>query len=50
MFEVVGEEVTCELRRAPNNEGGVIFTPRDYVICGGVVYELVGFGEEGGRH
>lgn len=49
MLEVVGEEVAGELRRAPDDEGGVVFTPRDDVVGGGVVDELVGFGEEGSR-
>ncbi|MCI85057.1 hypothetical protein A2U01_0106336, partial [Trifolium medium] len=40
------EEVSSEFRRTPDDEGGVIFTPRDDVICGRIVNELVCFGEE----
>lgn len=46
MLEIVGKEVTSKLRRSPNNEGSVIFTPRNYVVCGWIVYKLIGFGEE----
>ena len=37
VFEVVGEEISGELRRAPNDEGGVVFTPRNNVIGGGII-------------
>jgi hypothetical protein len=46
VLEIVGEEVTSELRRPPNDEGSVVFTPRNYVVGGGIVYQLIGFGEE----
>lgn len=46
VLEVVGKEISGELRRTPNDEGGVVFAPRDDVVGGGVVDELVGFGEE----
>lgn len=46
VFEVVREEVSSKFRRTPNNEGGVIFTPRNDVICGWIINKLVCFGEE----
>ena len=50
MFEVVGKKVPSELRRTPNDESGVVFTPGNYVICGGIIHKLVCFGEERSRH
>lgn len=44
VLEVVRKEVTSELRWTPNNKGGVIFTPRDYMVCARVIYKLVSFG------
>lgn len=49
VLEVVGEEVASELGRAPNDESGVVFAPRDDVVGGGIVYELVRFGQERSR-
>lgn len=49
VFEVVGEEVTGELRRPPNDKGGVVFAPRYDVVGGGVVDELVRFGQKRSR-
>lgn len=49
VLEVVGEEVAGKLGRAPDDEGGVVFAPGDNVIGGGIVDELVCFGEERGR-
>jgi hypothetical protein len=46
VFEVVREEVSSEFRRTPDDEGGVIFTPRDDVICGRIIDKLVCFCEE----
>lgn len=46
VLKVVGEKVASELRRPPNDEGGVVFAPRNYVVGGGIVYQLVGFCEE----
>lgn len=50
VLEVVREEVTGELGRAPNDEGGVVFAPRDDVVGGRIIHELVRFGKEGSRH
>lgn len=50
VLEVVGEEVTGELRRPPDDEGGVVVAPGDDVIGCGVVYELVSLGQERRRH
>ena len=49
VLKVVGEEISRELRRPPDDEGGVVFAPRDDVVGGGIVYELVRFGQEGSR-
>ena len=49
MLEVVGEEVAGELRRTPDDEGGVVFAPRDDVVGDGIVDELVRFGEKRSR-
>jgi len=46
VFEIVGEKVPSELGGSPNDEGGVVFAPRDYVVGGRVVYKLVCFGKE----
>lgn len=48
VLEIVGEEVASELRGPPDNEGGVILAPRDDMVGGRIVNELVGFGEERG--
>ena len=45
-FEVPGEEVAGELRRTPHHEGGFVFAPRDYVVGGRIVDQLIGFSEE----
>lgn len=50
MFEVIGKEIASELRRTPHHEGSVVFTPRDDVISGWVVHQLVGLGEKGRWH
>jgi len=50
VLEVLGEEVTSELRRAPDDEGGVIFAPRDDVIRGWIVNKVVRLGQEWGRN
>ena len=50
VLEVIRKEIAGELRRAPDDEGGVVFAPGDDVIGGGVVHQLIGFGEEGGWH
>lgn len=50
VFEVVGEEVTGELRRAPNDKSGVVFTPRDDVVGGGIIDELICLGQKWGRN
>lgn len=49
MLEVVGEEVSSELRGSPDNKGRVVFTPRDDVVSRRVVYKLVGLSKEWGR-
>lgn len=46
MLKVVGEEVASELRGPPNDEGGVVFAPRNDVVGCRIVYQLVRFGEE----
>lgn len=46
MFEVVGKEIASELGRAPDDESSFVFAPGDNVIGGGIVDELIGFGEE----
>lgn len=50
VLEVVGEEVTGELRRPPNDKGGVVFTPRDDVVGAPIVNQLIGLGQKGCRH
>lgn len=46
VLEIVRKEITSELRWPPNNESSVIFTPRNYVVSGWIIYQLVGFGKE----
>lgn len=46
MLEVVGKEVTGKLRRPPHDEGGIVFSPRDYMVGGGVVNKLIRFREK----
>lgn len=46
VLKVVGEEVASELRGPPNDEGGVVFAPRNDVVGCRIVYQLVRFGEE----
>ena len=46
VLEVVGEEVTGELGGTPHHEGGVVFTPRNDVVGGRIVNQLVGFCKE----
>ena len=46
VLEVVGKKVPGELGGSPNDEGGVVFAPRDYVIRGGIVHQLVCLGQE----
>ena len=43
VFEIVGEKVPSEFGGSPNDEGGVVFAPRDYVVGGRVLYKLVCF-------
>ena len=50
VFEVVRKKVSGEFRRTPNDEGGVVFAPRNNVICGGFVHKLVCLGEERSWH
>lgn len=51
MLEVIGEEIACELGRAPDDERGEpVVAPGDNVVGGGIVDELVGFGQERSRH
>ena len=37
MLEEVGEDVAGELRGAPDDEGGVVVAPGDYMVGGRVV-------------
>lgn len=50
VLEVVGKKITCELRGTPNDEGGVVFAPGNYMVCGGIINQLVSFCEEWRRH
>ncbi|KAI6676561.1 hypothetical protein NL676_037357 [Syzygium grande] len=47
VLEAPGEEVAGKGGGVPDDEGGAVVAPRDDVIDGGVVDELVGLGEEG---
>lgn len=50
VLEVIRKEISSELRRTPDDEGGVVFTPGDDVIGGRVVHQLVCLGEKGSWH
>lgn len=50
MLEVIRKKITGEFRRPPNDEGGVVFAPRDDMIGGRIVDELVRLGEKWRRH
>lgn len=50
VLEIVREEVAGELRRAPDDEGGVVFSPRDDVVGGGIVDKLVRLGQKWRRN
>jgi hypothetical protein len=47
VLEIVRKEITSKLRWSPNNESSVIFTPRNYMVSGWIIYQLIGFGKEG---
>ena len=38
VLEIVRKKITSKLRWPPNNESSVIFTPRNYVVRGRVIY------------
>lgn len=38
MLKVVRKKVTSELRRTPNDKGGVVFTPRNNMVGGRVIH------------
>lgn len=44
MLEVVGQEISGELGRAPDDERRVVLAPGDDVVCGGIVHQVVGLG------
>lgn len=46
MLEVIRKKVTSELGRTPNNEGCIIFTPRDNMVSSWVINELVSFSKK----
>jgi hypothetical protein len=50
VLEVVWEQVTRELGRAPDDEGGLVLPPRHDVVGAGVVHQLVRLGQERRRH
>lgn len=50
VFEVVGQKISRELRRSPDNESVVVITPRDDIVSGRVIDELVRLGQERCRH
>lgn len=43
VLEVVREEVAGELRRPPDDEGGGVVSPRDDVVGGGIIHQLICF-------
>jgi hypothetical protein len=50
VLEVIGQQVSSELRRSPYHESGVVFSPRDNVISGGIVHQLISLGQKGRWH
>ena len=51
VLEVVGEDVARELRRPPHDEGGhPVVPPRDDVVSGRVIHQLIRLGQERRRH
>jgi len=50
VLEVVGQDISWELRGSPHHKGGVIFTPWHNVISAGIINKLIGFGEERSRN
>lgn len=50
VFKVIRKKVTGELRRTPNDKSGVVFAPRNDMVSGRVIDELVSFGEEWGGY
>lgn len=37
VLEIVREQITSKLRWPPNNKSGVVFTPRNDVVGGGII-------------
>lgn len=50
MLEIVREKITRKLRRAPDDEGGVVFAPRDDMVGGGIVDQLIRLGQKRRRN
>jgi len=46
VLEITREQIASEDGRIPNNEGRSIFVPRDDIINGGILDELVSFGQK----
>ena len=49
MFEVLRKQVSSEFSRTPNNKSGSVFVPRNKVVQGRIVDELVSFCKEWSR-
>jgi len=50
VLEVVGKQISGELRRSPHHKGGVVLSPRHNVVSGGIIHQIVSLGEKRSRH
>ncbi len=50
MLEVVGKQISGELRGPPHHKGRIILSPRDNVVSGWIVHKIVSLCEERSGH
>lgn len=50
MLEVVGQQISGELRGPPHHKGRIILSPRDNVVSGWIVHKIVSLCEERSGH
>ncbi len=50
MLEVVGKQISGELRGPPHHKGRIILSPRDNVVSGWIVHKIVSLCQERSGH